>query len=68
MRHVRLVSLLMTVIGLALVVAAAAGWLSPTLLLVGLLLLWAGIVKIVVVGLWRHLGGPQTSSQGERGR
>jgi len=36
--------------------ASVAGWLSPTLLLVGLFLFWAGIVKVVVVALWRHLG------------
>lgn len=56
MRHIRLVSVLMTVVGLALAAASVAGWLSPTLLLVGLFLFWAGIVKVVVVALWRHLG------------
>ncbi len=68
MRHLHLVSLLMTVVGLALVVFAVAGWLNPTLLVVGLFVLWAGIVKVVVVGLWRHLGGPQTNPPVERGR
>ena len=68
MRHLHLVSLLMTVVGLALVVFAVAGWLNPTLLVVGLFLLWAGIVKVVVVVLWRHLGGPQTNPPVERGR
>jgi hypothetical protein len=67
-RHLHLVSLLMTVVGLALVVFAVAGWLNPTLLVVGLFLLWAGIVKVVVVALWRHLGGPQTNPPVERGR
>ncbi len=57
MRHLRLVSVLMTVVGLALVVAAVVGWLTPTLLLVGLFMLWAGVVKVVVIALWRHLGG-----------
>lgn len=56
MRHIRLVSILMTVVGLVLAAASVAGWLSPTLLLVGLFLFWAGIVKVVVVALWRHLG------------
>lgn len=56
MRHIRLVSVLMTVVGLTLAAASVAGWLSPTLLLVGLFLFWAGIVKVVVVALWRHLG------------
>ena len=68
MRHLHLVSLLMTVVGLALVVFAVAGWLNPTLLVVGLFLLWAGIVKVVVVALWRHLGGAQTNPPVERGR
>jgi len=65
-RHIRLVSVLMTVVGLALVVASVAGWLSPTLLLVGLFLLWAGLVKVVVVALWRHLGGPGPTASVER--
>jgi len=56
-RHIRLVSVLMTVVGLAVVVAAVVGWSSPTLLLVGLFMVWAGVVKVVVVALWRHLGG-----------
>jgi hypothetical protein len=67
-RHLHLVSLLMTVVVLALVVVAVAGWLNPTLLVVGLFLLWAGIVKVVVVALWRHLGGAQTNPPVERGR
>jgi len=64
-RHIRFVSALMTLAGLALVVAAVAGLANPTLLLVGLFLLWAGVVKVVVVALWRHLGGA-ASSVGER--
>jgi len=66
-RHVRFVSVLMTVVGLALVAASVTGWLSPTLLLVGLFLLWAGVVKVVVVALWRHLGhGPVPTTASER--
>jgi hypothetical protein len=64
-RQIRLVSIVMTILGATLVGAAVAGVASPTLLLVGLFLLWAGVVKVVVVALWRHLGGP-APSVGER--
>ena len=66
MRHIRLISLVMTLAGLALVAAAVAGLANPTLLLVGLFLLWAGVVKVVVIALWRHLGGAGSPSPGER--
>jgi energy-converting hydrogenase Eha subunit C len=55
-RHLRLVSIVITVAGALLVVAALGLRLDPLLALVGLLLLIAGLVKVVTVALWRNLG------------
>ena len=55
MRHLRTVSIAMTVVGLALVICGVAFDLPTTWTLVGLLLAWAGIVKVVVVVLWRGI-------------
>ncbi len=57
MHHLRSVSVLMVVGGLALLAAAAALDLSPAWGLTGLLLAWAGAVKVLVVYLWRGLAG-----------
>ena len=57
MRHLRSISVLMVVVGLALIAAAAALALSPAWGLTGLLLAWAGAVKVFVVFLWRGLAG-----------
>ena len=43
----------MTVLGLALIALALILDLPATWTLVGLLLAWAGIVKVIVVVLWR---------------
>lgn len=64
MRHLRSLSLIITSAGFALVAFSAAGLLNPTLLLIGLLLLLAGVVKIVVLYLWRHLGSDLQPSLG----
>ena len=56
MRHLRSVSILLFVAGLALLVAAPLLDLAATWALTGLLLAWAGVVKVVVVRLWRGLG------------
>ena len=53
MRHLRAVSVATTVLGLALVAVALILDLPATWILVGLLLAWAGVVKVVVVVLWR---------------
>ena len=45
----------LTALGAALLIAAAVGPLSPVWTLVGLLLIVAGVVKLVVVYLWRHV-------------
>lgn len=59
MRHIRWISVLMTVAGLVLVASSLALSLEPMWTLIGLLLFWAGIVKVVVVALWRNLGAPE---------
>jgi membrane protein implicated in regulation of membrane protease activity len=51
--HLRNLSIAMVALGVLAVVAAAVGSLSPTWTLAGLLLALAGIVKVVVVALWR---------------
>ncbi len=58
MRHLWSVSVLLFLVGVALVVADPLLSLGPTWALVGLLLAWAGIVKVVVVHLWRGLSAP----------
>ena len=52
MRHLRLVSILMLLVGAAVSVAGIAFDLSPVVTLVGLMLVIAGIVKIVTVRIW----------------
>ena len=55
MRHLTSVSLLLVAAGLALLAGAGPLSLGPTWALTGLLLAWAGIVKVVVVYLWRGI-------------
>ncbi len=54
----------MTVAGLMLLVAAGLFDVGATWALVGLLLVWAGVVKVVVVRLWRGLEGRETTDSG----
>jgi hypothetical protein len=61
MRHLRIVSFLITAVGIIAVVVASILDAGAMWILAGLLLAWAGIVKIVVVHLWERvagLGGP----------
>ncbi|MFM9106382.1 MAG: hypothetical protein ACKOWF_06745 [Chloroflexota bacterium] len=55
MRWVRILTAAFVVAGAAL---AATGLVlgRPELTLAGVLMLWAGAVKIVVAAIWRHLG------------
>lgn len=63
MRHLRSVSVLLVLAGLVLVAAAQNFPVGATWVLTGLLLAWAGIVKVVVVHLWRGLtAGPGTAT------
>jgi hypothetical protein len=55
LRQLRSVSFLLVLAGLALIPVALLLDLSPTWTLTGLLLVWAGIVKVVVVHLWRGI-------------
>ena len=55
MRHIRLVSILMLMAGAAVAVAGIALDLSPVVTLVGLMLVIAGIIKIVTVRIWHGL-------------
>ena len=55
MRHLRSVSFAITVAGAVVLAAGIALSLDPTWVLVGLLLAWGGVVKLIVVRLWRHL-------------
>ena len=58
MRHLWSVSVLLFLVGVALVIADPLLSLGPTWALIGLLLAWAGIVKVVVVYLWRGVAAP----------
>jgi hypothetical protein len=58
-RHLRSVSLLIALAGLAVLLLGLTTGLDETWVLVGLLLVVAGVVKVVVVRLWRDLAdGP----------
>ena len=51
-RHLRSVSVLLTLLGALLFVVSHVLGLNPTWTLTGLLLAWARIVQVVVVHLW----------------
>ncbi len=55
MRFVRITTWLVTALGLLLIAAAAGFDLGPMWLLAGIMLTWAGIVKIVVVLIWDRI-------------
>jgi hypothetical protein len=57
MKHLSTISYAIAISGLLVIAAAAAAGLSPLFTLAGWLLLLAGIVKIVVVQIWRRLAG-----------
>lgn len=59
MRHLRSLSLLMVVAGALLLAAGRFLPLGPAWVLTGLLLVWAGVVKMVVVQLWRGVANPE---------
>lgn len=64
MRHLRSVSVLLVVVGLVLLAAASLLDLQPTWALIGALLVVAGIVKVVVVVLWRGLATSDPATTG----
>ena len=66
MKHLQLVSYAMTALGVLLAIAAGLLGLGAMWLLTGILLAWAGIVKIAVVLIWTklaHLGTDQHSPE-----
>ena len=66
MRYIRWISYLITLAGVAMTAAGAILGLNPTIVLIGLMLVVAGIVKIVAVGIWHGVGGfgsPLTSEE-----
>ncbi len=70
MHHLRLVSIAMIIGGLLAIVAAVVFTLGPAWTLTGLLLAFAGAVKVIVVALWRgvaSVSAPVESSVDEAG-
>ncbi len=66
MRYIRWTSNVITILGIAMTVAAIVFDLNPTITLIGMMLVVAGVVKIVAVGLWHGVGGfgaPLTSEE-----
>ena len=55
MNRLRLASYAMTVLGVALALAAGLTSMGAAWLLAGILLAWAGLVKIVVVLIWTRV-------------
>jgi len=55
MRWVRILTVALVAAGVALAAAGVATG-RPELALAGLLMLWAGAIKVVVAVLWRRLG------------
>ncbi len=60
--HLKLTSTLILAVGLVVAVVGAAINDSPVWTLTGLLLIWAGIVKIIVIYLWRGLATDRRTS------
>lgn len=60
MRHLSIASYAITVIGIFLVLLALIMDLAPWAVLAGVLLAWAGIVKIAVVVIWTKVAGMET--------
>ncbi len=57
MRYLRPISYGITIAGIVLVVAAIALDLSPTVALIGMMLVVAGLVKIATVAIWHGTFG-----------
>jgi hypothetical protein len=66
MKHLKLTSYALTLLGVLLAIVAAVVDLGAAWVLAGILLAWAGIVKIAVVLIWTklaHLGSEQHSPE-----
>ena len=57
MKHLALVSYIITAVGVLLFAASVAAGLSPLWQLSGVLLVIAGAVKIAVVQIWQRIAG-----------
>lgn len=53
MRFLWMISAVMVIAGAALSMAALIGGASPLALVSGVLLLWSGVVKVIVLRIWR---------------
>lgn len=61
MRHLSIASYALTAIGVLLVLVATTMSLDTSIMLAGVLLAWAGIVKIAVVLIWTRIARMETS-------
>ncbi|CAA9547884.1 MAG: hypothetical protein AVDCRST_MAG43-825 [uncultured Thermomicrobiales bacterium] len=61
MRRLNIASYALTAIGILMVLAASILSLDAWIILAGVLLAWAGIVKIAVVLIWTRVAGMETS-------
>jgi len=62
MRYLWIVSFAMIAVGIALTVGMISGLLGSIALICGVLLLWSGIVKVIVLRIWRSSLTPQDVS------
>lgn len=53
MRYLWIVTIVMVVAGVIAIVAGLLGLLEPVAIILGVLLLWSGAVKIIVLRIWR---------------
>lgn len=60
MRHLSNASYAIIAIGILVILAASILSLDTSILLTGVLLAWAGIVKIAVVTIWTRVAGMET--------
>lgn len=64
-RHLGFVSWAMVIGGVLLLTATILFDIGVTWALVGLLLAWAGVVKVVTVALWRGIANPHAAARDE---
>jgi hypothetical protein len=57
MRYIRWTSYFITIAGVAMVAAGVLFDLNATITLIGMMLVVAGVIKVVAVGLWHGVGG-----------
>lgn len=60
MRHLSITSYALTVVGILIVLSALVLDVTPWITLSGILLAWAGIVKIAVVLIWTRVAHMET--------